>query len=107
MSQISQDTISPLPCITIAGKTIPRMIVGSNQIAGYSHNVRALSEAMVSYYTLKRTIEFLRTCSSHGLNTWLGWSDGKGGDTLRALRDEGVKIQTYGLADLSPEGTLH
>jgi hypothetical protein len=99
-------TTESLPHITIAGRTIPRMIVGCNQIGGYSHNVRCLSDAMVEYFTAERTTSYLRKCCQSGLNVWLGFNNGVGRSALMKLKEEGTTIHPYYLTTLDDKGEI-
>ncbi len=106
MNQESNPTPDSLPQITIAGRTIPRMVVGSNQIGGWSHNVRDLTDAMTDYFNADRTTAYLRRCCQSELDVWLGFNSGVGRTALRNLQKEGVKIRLYYLTTLDESGNI-
>jgi len=95
-----------LPTVTIAGVTIPRMIVGCNPIGGWSHLSRYMTLAMTEYYTLERTVSFLRECESKGLDVWLTYWDEKPLKALKTLWEQGSKIRPYFLGNLEQNGSL-
>ncbi len=95
-----------LPSVTIAGVTIPRMIVGCNPIGGWSHMSRYMTLAMTEYFTLERTVEFLRTCEGKGLDVWLTYWDEKPRRALRALWESGSKLRPYFLGTLEADGSI-
>lgn len=95
-----------LPRVTIAGVTIPRMIVGCNPIGGWSHMSRYMTMAMTEYFTLERTIEFLGRCESLGLDVWLTYWDEKPRRALKALWEKGSKIRPYFLGTLEESGSI-
>jgi hypothetical protein len=80
---------APLPEVTLCGHKVPRMIVGCNQIGGWSHSVPSLSKAMEEYFTPELTGEFLRHCEKWGLNTWLTYWGKKPLGALRRRWEEG------------------
>jgi hypothetical protein len=102
----TQPQSDPLPQITIAGVRIPRMVVGCNPIGGWSHQVQALTNAMLEYFTLERTIEFLRRCESVGLDVWVSYWDDKPRQALRRLWSQGSKLRTYLPGNLTEDGKL-
>ncbi len=95
-----------LPQVTIAGVTIPRMIVGCNPIGGWSHLSRYMTMAMTEYFTLERTVSFLRECEGKGLNVWITYWDDKPRKVLKALWAQGSKLRPYFLGTLENNGTL-
>lgn len=92
-------TAPALPTVTIAGVTIPRMIVGCNQIGGWSHMCRNMTLAMTDYFTLERTVGYLQDCEKQGLNIWLTYWDEKPRNALKQLWAKGSKIRPYFLGD--------
>ncbi|MCC7492676.1 MAG: twin-arginine translocation signal domain-containing protein [Fimbriimonadaceae bacterium] len=102
----SQAAAAALPRVTIAGQTIPRMIVGCNQIGGWSHMCRNMTLAMTDYFTLDRTIEYLQRCEGLGLDVWLTYWDQKPLTALRTLWERGSKLRTYFLGNLDAQGKL-
>lgn len=108
-SQGAQAPASPpqqIPTVTIAGVTIPRMIVGCNPIGGWSHLSRYMTMAMTEYFTLERTISFLRECEVRGLDVWLAYWDDKPRKALQALWAQGSRIRPYFLGTLEGDGKL-
>jgi len=97
---------SPLPKVTIAGVTIPRMIVGCNPIGGWSHMCRNMTLAMTDYFTLERTVSFLRSCERVGLDVWLAYWDEKPRKALKTLWASGSRIRPYFLGTLDDNGKL-
>lgn len=95
-----------LPTVTIAGVTIPRMIVGCNPIGGWSHVSRYMTLAMTEYFTLERTVSFLRECETKGLNVWLTYWDDKPRKALKLLWEQGSKIRPYFLGTLEENGNI-
>ncbi len=96
----------PIPQVTIGGVRIPRMIIGSNPIGGWSHSVHNLSLAMPDYFTLDRTVSFLKRCSKAGLDVWLSYWAEKPLKALRILWDEGYAMRPYFLGKLNAKGEL-
>lgn len=96
----------PLPQVTIAGVRIPRMIIGSNPIGGWSHSVPNMSLAMPDYFTLERTVEFLKRGEQAGLNVWLGYWGEKALKALKTLWSQGYKMRPYFLGTLNVKGKL-
>ena len=96
----------PIPQVTIRGTRIPRMIIGSNPIGGWSHSVHNLSLAMPDYFTLERTVAFLKRCEKAGLDVWLSYWADKPLQALRTLWDQGYKTRPYFLGSLNPKGEL-
>jgi hypothetical protein len=97
---------APIPQVTIAGVRIPRMIIGSNPIGGWSHSVRNLSLAMPDYFTLERTVAFVRRCEGSGLDVWLSYWSEKPLKALRTLWAGGSKIRPFFLGKLNAERQL-
>ena len=90
----------PLPTIRIGRYDLTRLIVGANPVEGYSHSSAALSRHMREYFTLERTVEFVRQCEQAGINAWQtghGPSD-KTLKTLGILREGGSKLHWFCLA---------
>ncbi|MCL5098616.1 MAG: hypothetical protein M1608_14020 [Candidatus Omnitrophica bacterium] len=96
----------PIPQVTIAGVRIPRMIIGSNPIGGWSHAVPNLSLAMPDYFTLDRTVEFLQRCERSGLDVWLSYWAEKPLSALKILWAQGYKMRPYFLGTLNAKGQL-
>jgi len=86
-----------LPTITLGPHRVTRLIVGSNQMYGYSHFNRLLSQLMVDYFTEERKIEFLLNCQKAGISTWQTHYDER---LFRLLREAGWKMSWLWLTDL-------
>jgi hypothetical protein len=92
-----------LPTITLGKHTVTRMIAGYNPIGGYAHSVPKLGAIMKDWFTPERTLDFVRRCESHGINTWQAGLDPKVFGALRAAWDSGSKMQWICLnGDMSP-----
>lgn len=87
-----------MPSITLGDFKISRLIVGSNQMLGYSHFNRLLSRMMQDYFTIDRIVEFLNHCSQLGINAFQSSYDEKLDQALSRFRDGGGKIQWICLA---------
>ena len=92
------ETQVKMPTVPFGPHTISRLIVGGNQQGGASHNLQDLSMHMVEYFTLDRTVEFLRECMAQGINTWQGNYSGKNRDVVLKLREEGQDINLIPLS---------
>ena len=82
-----------MPTIPFGAHTISRLIAGGNQQVGAAHNLRDLGQHMLEYFTLERTVEFLRSCMAQGIDTWQGNYSEKGRDALLKLREEGKDMK--------------
>jgi hypothetical protein len=96
----------PIPQVTIAGVRIPRLIIGSNPIGGWSHSVRNMSLAMPDYFTLDRTVQFLKRCEQAGLDVWLSYWAEKPLKALQVLWGQGCKMCPFFLGNLDAKGQL-
>jgi hypothetical protein len=89
-----------LPTVRIGSHDLTRLIAGGNPVEGYSHSSAALSRHMQEFFTLERTVEFVRRCEAAGINAWQtghGPSD-KTLQTLKIIREAGSKIHWFCLA---------
>ena len=101
-----------MPTIPFGSHKISRLIVGSNQMGGAAHNLRDLGIHMAEYFTVDRTVEFLRECIAQGINTWQGNYGQKTRDVVLRLREEGQDINMIPLGaprlpDLSDDRLRH
>ena len=87
-----------MPTVPFGPHTISRLIVGGNQQGGASHNLRDLGMHMVEYFTVNRTVEFLRECMAQGINTWQGNYSERTRDVILKLREEGKDISIIPLS---------
>jgi len=96
----------PLPMVNIAGCLTPRLIIGSNPIGGWSHQIRNMTTAMLDYYNEATTTQFLRNCEKAGLTlVILPWQD-KCLNALKTIWKEGSKMRVYFLGELAKDGKL-
>ena len=89
---------SKMPQVPFGSRRISRLIVGGNQQGGASHNLRDLGMHMAEYFTVDRTVEFLRECMAQGINTWQGNYSEKTRDVVLKLREEGQDINIIPLS---------
>jgi len=82
-----------LPTVRLGKYTVTRLISGGNPIMGFSHSTRNMSRHMAEYFTLERTIEYLQRCERAGINTWQFDHIEKPMAALRAVREQGSKLQ--------------
>jgi hypothetical protein len=96
----------PVPHITIAGQRIPRMIIGCNPLGGWSHQIRNMTVAMMDYFNLENTTQFLRNCEQAGLTVFLSPFAEKPLKAVKTLWAEGSKMRVYFLGELGPNGEI-
>jgi hypothetical protein len=88
-----------MPLVPFGPQTISRLIVGGNQQNGAMHNhSKALSRHTLEYFTVDRTVEFLRKCLAQGINTWQANFSEKTGDVLLKLHETGEDINLIPLS---------
>jgi len=102
---------APLPTIALGKYRVTRLIAGYNPIGGFSHSTQNLSRCMLEYFTLERTVEFVRRCEAVGINTWQVTCGPKVNKALKILQEQGSKIQwmtlhTGGLDDAAAKEIL-
>lgn len=86
--EMSADALT-LPEVSFGKHSISRLIAGGNPPQGGSHQTRLMDMHMHEYFTLDRTVEFLRRCREQGINTWQTAYSQQIADALRRFRDEG------------------
>src|SRR5512137_437357 len=59
----------PMPSIALGKHRVTRLVAGSNPINGYSYLGHHMDRHMKEYFTVERTVEFLRQCEEAGINT--------------------------------------
>ena len=96
----------PIPQVTIAGVTIPRMIVGSNPISGFSHQIHNMTLAYLDYFNQENTTLFLKRCEEAGLTLWLMQNEDKTRAAIKARWAAGSKMRVYFLGRLDAQGKL-
>jgi hypothetical protein len=82
-----------LPTIKLGKYDVTRLVAGYNPIGGYSHSVPKLSALMKEWFTLERTVEYVRRCEANGINTWQMSIDPKCFRAIREAWDAGSKMQ--------------
>jgi len=87
-----------MPQVPFGPHKISRLIVGGNQQVGAAHANRDMTMHMLEYFTLDRTVEFLRECLAQGIDSWQGNYSEKGRDALFQLREEGKDVQMIPLS---------
>ena len=87
-----------MPTVPFGEHRISRLIVGSNQQNGASHQSNEMGMHMLEYFTVDRTVAFVRTCLAQGINTWQANYNEKTRDILRKLREEGEDISVLPFA---------
>jgi hypothetical protein len=87
-----------MPTIPFGKDRISRLIVGGNQQNGASHNhLKSIGSHMVEYFTVDRTVEFVRKCRLHGIDTWQANYSEKTGQVVRKLRESSEDINLISL----------
>lgn len=87
-----------MPTVPFGRHRVSRLIVGGNQQGGASHNLRDMGMQMAEYFTVDRTVEFLRECIALGIDTWQGNYGQKTRDVVLKLREEGRDINIVPLS---------
>jgi len=96
----------PVPQVTIAGQKIERMIIGSNPLGGWSHQIRNMTLAMLDYFNTETITSFLRQCERSGLNLFLTPFNDRPLNALKTIWAEGSKMRIYFLGELDRDGKL-
>ncbi len=87
-----------MPEVPFGTHKISRLIVGGNQQIGVSHQSREMDMHMLEYFTVDRTVEFLKSCMAQGINTWQANYNEKVRDALLKLGEEGEDINLIPLS---------
>lgn len=82
-----------LPTIQLGKHRVSRMVAGWNPIGGHSYLGHHMNQHMLEYYTPERTVEFLQRCEQQGVNTHQYSPSDKSTEVLRAMREQGSKMQ--------------
>jgi len=87
-----------MPQVPFGTHRISRLIAGSNQQNGASHQSAVMGRHMLEHFTLDRTVEFVRDCMAQGIDTWQANYNEKTRDVLVKLREEGedMKVIPFG-----------
>jgi len=97
----------PLPTIALGKHRISRLIAGWNPIDGHSHTTRNMARHMREYFTLRRTVQFLRKCETCGITGWQYDHTDKSVRALRAIRQQGSKLKVICLhAERARDATI-
>ncbi len=59
-----------LPTVQVGKYAVTRLVTGYNPVGGYSHATSNLSTHMREWFTVDRTVEFLRHSEAQGINTF-------------------------------------
>ncbi|HIQ23068.1 MAG TPA: hypothetical protein EYH34_17730 [Planctomycetes bacterium] len=89
----AEDPGGPLPTIQLGRHRVSRLIAGWNPIAGHSYMGPFMDRHMREYFTVERTVAFLRRCESAGISAWQFDHHEKGIAAIRALRQGGSKMK--------------
>ena len=87
-----------MPEVPLGSHSISRLIVGGNQQIGAAHQSKEMAMHMIEYFTVDRTVEFLKSCIAQGINTWQSNYSEKTRDSLTKLREEGEDINLHPLS---------
>jgi len=61
------------PRTTVAGVSLPRLLIGSNWIFGYSHTSKAADDYIKQYHaTVDSTLSVLNAFAQYGIDAWMG-----------------------------------
>lgn len=82
-----------LPEVPFGEYSISRLIAGGNPPNGGSHQTQLMNKHMREYFTPDQTVEFLRQCSTQGINTWQSSPNERVRDALTRFRAEGGEMQ--------------
>lgn len=82
-----------MPEVPFGPHKISRLIIGSNQQGGASHQSRDLDRHMLEYFTEDQTLAFLRSCMAEGMDTWQVNYGEKFRAVVDKLREEGEDIK--------------
>ena len=88
-----------MPLVRLGQYDVSRMIAGCNPISGFSHLSETLSRIMREYFTVERTVEFLKHCEGLGINTWQIDLNEKTEKVIGVMRDAGSKLHVICLAN--------
>jgi hypothetical protein len=103
--------IELLPTIQLGRHALTRLITGYNPVGGYSHATSNLSTHMREWFTVERTVEFLKHSEEEGINTFQFDPSDKVEKVLDALWNTDSKLQficltTESFGGLSPARIL-
>lgn len=82
-----------LPTIRLGEHRVTRLIAGYNPVGGFSHATPNLSQHMRNYFTVERTVDFLRHCEAQGINAFQFDLSEKTEKALEILREGGTHLR--------------
>jgi len=99
-------TSAKMPDVPFGEHRISRLIVGSNQQNGASHQSKEMGMHMLEYFTVDQTVAFVRDCLAQGINTWQANHNEKTRDVLQKLREGGddINVIPFCVAPTGPGG---
>jgi hypothetical protein len=83
---------SALPAIQLGKHRITRLVAGYNPIGGYSYLGHHMDQHMREYFTVERTVEFLRRCEQEGIRAHQFTPSDKMTKVLRRVREGGSRM---------------
>jgi hypothetical protein len=90
---------SDLATIALGNKRVSRLVAGSNPVFGGTHLSRKLGDHMKAFFTLERTVSFLKHCEEEGITAFQSAYAEKVRDALRAVWEKGSRLQWICLSD--------
>ena len=85
---------SALPAIQLGRHRVSRLLAGYNPIGGGSYLGHHMDRHMREYFTVERTVQFLRRCEQEGITAHQFSVSDKMTKVLRALREGGSKMRS-------------
>jgi hypothetical protein len=84
---------APLPTIQLGKHRLSRLIAGSNPILGYSYLGPHTDRHLKEYFTVERTVEFLRQCERAGITAHQFADPERALPYIRPLREGGSELR--------------
>ena len=84
---------APLPTIQLGKHRISRLVAGSNPILGYSYQGPHTDRHLKEYFTVERTVEFLRRCERAGITAHQFADPNRALPYIRPLREGSSKLR--------------
>ena len=88
-----------LPTVTIAGRSVSRLISGGNPLFGYSHFNGILDRHMREYFTEEQVARYMLDCEKAGITAWQSNYPSPLERFYPRIRDAGCKLDWFALAD--------
>jgi hypothetical protein len=92
-SESAPPPTASLPQILLGDHRVSRLVVGSNPINGYSYMGPHTDRHMREYFTVDRTVDFLRQCEREGINLFQFSPRDHLLESLTKLRDTGSQLR--------------